>query len=73
MPEYRQQRSHTDFITTLHSHFSSIDQISSSLESSLGSTYDLNIVSSEELDEEVASALGERKKEEVARSTYETY
>jgi hypothetical protein len=73
MPEYRQQRSHTDFITTLHSHFPSLDHLEISLEKTLGSLYDMTSLSQEDLHREYLTAIGDRKIEEVARTRYEDY
>lgn len=73
MPEYRQQRSHTDFITTLHSHFQSMDEITNTLQNSLQSLYNLQTLSLKEFNQEYIDALGSRNILEATRTRYENY
>lgn len=73
MPEYRQHRTHKDFITTLHAHFPSIDHITENLRNSLTSVYDVQTLSQDELNKEYMEALGSRNILEASRTRYENY
>lgn len=73
MPEYRQRRTHNEFLTPLHPYFSSIDEIINSLKQSLDNKFDLQDITQDEFIEDVEDAIGDRKVEELVKSKYENY
>ncbi len=75
MPVYRQDRPHTDFITSLSHHFDSIDTILSSLRGSLDEIYEVEEVEHNRVEEIIEStiALQGKSRADLVRSKYETF
>lgn len=73
MPEYRQQRTHNEFLVPLNNYFSSIDEINGLLSKSLESHFDVNYLTGDELDQEMEKALDGEAISNLSRSKYENY
>jgi len=71
-PEYRNSRTHDTFMSRLDSCIESVGAFESALRAQLSKSYQLEIVSREEVEEEVASLVDDSLIESIARTRLET-
>ena len=69
-PEYRNNRSHTEFLQPMSHKYNHMDDIESEIIKCLGSEFDMEHLSHEDLQQETMRILGDRSIDELCRTKH---